>query len=50
MAAPRPSIGRTLPTPSRLTHSGTPSVHLGMVRADAAKKMAEAMRTSGNGN
>ncbi|MEU8988541.1 hypothetical protein AB0C98_19190 [Streptomyces sp. NPDC048558] len=27
-----------------VTHSGSPYVHLGMVRADAAKKIAEAMR------
>ncbi|MFF8228811.1 MULTISPECIES: hypothetical protein [Streptomyces] len=29
-----------------VTHSGKPYVHLGMVRADAAGRMAEAMRTS----
>ncbi|MDG9720463.1 hypothetical protein [Streptomyces sp. DH24] len=28
-----------------VTHSGKPYVHLGMVRADVAEKMAEAMRT-----
>ncbi|MER5212990.1 hypothetical protein ABT063_21040 [Streptomyces sp. NPDC002838] len=28
-----------------VTHSGTPYVHLGMVRADAVERMAEAMRT-----
>lgn len=28
-----------------VTHSGKPYVHLGMVRADAAERMAEAMRT-----
>ncbi|WP_123965069.1 hypothetical protein [Streptomyces sp. TLI_185] len=27
-----------------VTHSGKPYVHLGMVRADVAEKMAEAMR------
>ncbi|MFJ4562360.1 hypothetical protein ACIP4U_01285 [Streptomyces caelestis] len=29
-----------------VTHSGKPYVHLGMVRADAAGRMAEAMRAS----
>lgn len=28
-----------------VTHSGKPYVHLGMVRADAAERMAEAMRS-----
>lgn len=28
-----------------VTHTGTPYVHIGMVRADAAEQMAEAMRT-----
>lgn len=28
-----------------VTHSGKPYVHLGIVRADAAERMAEAMRT-----
>ena len=28
-----------------VTHRGQPYVHLGMVRADAAERMAEAMRT-----
>ncbi|MDT9694733.1 hypothetical protein [Streptomyces sp. P17] len=27
-----------------VTHKGSPYVHIGMVRADAAEKMAEAMR------
>ncbi|MFF5965385.1 hypothetical protein ACFY64_16920 [Streptomyces collinus] len=30
-----------------VTHSGTPYVHLGMIRADAVEKIAEAMRTPG---
>ncbi|MET9813897.1 hypothetical protein [Streptomyces sp. NPDC006355] len=30
-----------------VTHSGKPYVHLGMVRADAAEKMAEAMQPQG---
>jgi hypothetical protein len=30
-----------------VTHSGSPYVHLGMIRADAAEKIAEAMRTPG---
>lgn len=29
-----------------VTHSGRPYVHLGMVRAEAARRMAAAMRTS----
>ncbi|MEU9874974.1 hypothetical protein [Streptomyces phaeochromogenes] len=29
-----------------VTHSGKPYVHLGMVRAEVAEKMAEAMRTA----
>ncbi|MGV9273928.1 hypothetical protein [Streptomyces griseosporeus] len=29
----------------RVIHSGKPYVHLGMVRADVAKRMAGAMRT-----
>ncbi|MGW0845556.1 hypothetical protein ACWD26_36565 [Streptomyces sp. NPDC002787] len=28
-----------------VTHSGKPYVHLGMVRADVAERMAEAMRS-----
>jgi hypothetical protein len=28
-----------------VTHKGAPYVHLGMVRADVAERMAEAMRT-----
>lgn len=28
-----------------VTHSGAPYVHIGMLRADAAERMAEAMRT-----
>ncbi|MGC9539524.1 hypothetical protein [Streptomyces sp. UG1] len=32
-----------------VTHRGTPYVHIGMVRADVAEKMAEAMRTPGRG-
>ncbi|MFD6250423.1 hypothetical protein [Streptomyces roseolus] len=29
-----------------VTHSGKPYVHLGMMRADAVEKIAEAIRTS----
>jgi predicted PhzF superfamily epimerase YddE/YHI9 len=28
-----------------VTHTGKPYVHIGMIRADAAEKMSEAMRT-----
>lgn len=33
-----------------VTHSGKPYVHLGMVRADAAQRMAEAMRATAEGS